>query len=208
MVNDDNSGEQRKNRITNILKMGLIIGTFFLLTYGYASLYLQTKIAKPEFCGTCHNMQPYINSWQATTHSQVSCSSCHPQINLLNYIYKYRLENSNPVMNKVFVSDQTCQQCHNPNRLVTPPGNLKIPHNYHSDKSIDCVDCHNNVSHANTYEKMASRTGLDGQTIWKQVKRDLDFGNRVPMQRCLDCHNGTMATRECTACHDKEEVKV
>ncbi|HLE21210.1 MAG TPA: NapC/NirT family cytochrome c, partial [Vicinamibacteria bacterium] len=31
----------------------------------------------PSFCGSCHVMQPYFDSWQTSTHSEVRCVDCH-----------------------------------------------------------------------------------------------------------------------------------
>ncbi|MGA2064547.1 MAG: cytochrome c3 family protein [Thermoguttaceae bacterium] len=33
--------------------------------------------SRPEFCNSCHIMEPYYKSWQASTHKDVSCIECH-----------------------------------------------------------------------------------------------------------------------------------
>ncbi len=33
--------------------------------------------SRPEFCRSCHNMEPYYVSWQESSHSHVSCIKCH-----------------------------------------------------------------------------------------------------------------------------------
>ena len=33
--------------------------------------------SRPQFCNSCHIMEPYYKSWQASTHKDVSCIECH-----------------------------------------------------------------------------------------------------------------------------------
>jgi nitrate/TMAO reductase-like tetraheme cytochrome c subunit len=33
--------------------------------------------SRPEFCRSCHIMEPYYQSWMASTHKDVSCIECH-----------------------------------------------------------------------------------------------------------------------------------
>lgn len=36
-----------------------------------------TYTSRPEFCRSCHNMEPYYASWQESSHKDVSCVKCH-----------------------------------------------------------------------------------------------------------------------------------
>ncbi|MCH7762400.1 MAG: cytochrome c3 family protein [Candidatus Marinimicrobia bacterium] len=49
------------------LFLGLIVVIFLSLEY----------TSKPAFCSTCHFMQPYVDSWKTSTHSEVMCTDCH-----------------------------------------------------------------------------------------------------------------------------------
>ncbi len=33
--------------------------------------------SRPQFCNSCHIMEPYYRSWQVSSHSNVSCTKCH-----------------------------------------------------------------------------------------------------------------------------------
>ncbi len=53
-----------------------VLGAFFFVSAvlgAFASIYT----SRPEFCRSCHIMEPYYVSWQESTHSHVSCIKCH-----------------------------------------------------------------------------------------------------------------------------------
>ena len=59
-----------------LLRAAALAGAFVLL------LALLTAVSamytsRPEFCRSCHNMEPYFESWQSSSHSNVSCVKCH-----------------------------------------------------------------------------------------------------------------------------------
>lgn len=59
-----------------LLRAGLLLGVFFLLLLvmvGAAGWYT----SRPEFCNSCHIMEPYYKSWQESSHKEVSCIECH-----------------------------------------------------------------------------------------------------------------------------------
>src|SRR4030066_1670745 len=39
----------------------------------------------PSFCGLCHNMKEYVDSWKTSSHHNVSCLSCHRSPGFLNH---------------------------------------------------------------------------------------------------------------------------
>lgn len=43
-----------------------------LLLYGAGEL-----TSKPNFCSSCHYMEPYVDAWKTSTHSNVTCTDCH-----------------------------------------------------------------------------------------------------------------------------------
>lgn len=61
-----------KNTRTIILVAALCLLIMLALT-----LKATTYIEKPEFCKQCHSMKFYYNTWVESTHSKVSCFSCH-----------------------------------------------------------------------------------------------------------------------------------
>jgi len=62
------------SRIRKFTKIGLIsvssIGLLLVLLYGAAEL-----TSRPNFCSSCHFMQPYVDDWKTSSHSDVTCTS-------------------------------------------------------------------------------------------------------------------------------------
>ena len=40
----------------------------------------------PFFCGMCHNMKVYVDSWKSSSHRQVDCIECHYKPGLANHL--------------------------------------------------------------------------------------------------------------------------
>ncbi|MBZ0173370.1 MAG: NapC/NirT family cytochrome c, partial [Phycisphaerales bacterium] len=43
--------------------------------------------AQPHFCGSCHIMEPYYESWHTSAHSDVACVKCHIDPGMDNYVH-------------------------------------------------------------------------------------------------------------------------
>lgn len=59
-----------------VLRVTAVLGAFFFVTAllgAFSGIYT----SRPEFCRSCHIMEPYYVSWQESTHSHVSCVKCH-----------------------------------------------------------------------------------------------------------------------------------
>ena len=52
--------------------IGLMIGIGLVLLAGTVEL-----SSTPRFCGSCHVMKPYYDSWAESSHSQIACVECH-----------------------------------------------------------------------------------------------------------------------------------
>ncbi|GAW91449.1 cytochrome c3 family protein [Calderihabitans maritimus] len=192
---------KRRRRITLVLVYLCIA----VLGYGLGS-YLKYD-RNPETCASCHIMKPQVMAWQLTAHSTVPCRQCHQDISLLTYKFRHRTGRYRlPVQVDGFMSDEICLQCHNPKRIVTPPGDLLIPHTLHMTKGIDCIDCHRNVVHANVNQLIMKQKLNPGDINLEQVKQLTSYGNRIPMDKCMECHNGAKAPRECNVCHSDKQI--
>jgi nitrate/TMAO reductase-like tetraheme cytochrome c subunit len=58
------------------LRIAALLGgfsVFAILLVGGAGWYT----SRPEFCRSCHIMEPYYHSWEVSTHRDVSCIDCH-----------------------------------------------------------------------------------------------------------------------------------
>ncbi len=84
-TNEDRSEqpEQSDSRLTYwdrfrvvALRVAAVLGAFFFvgtLLAAFSGIYT----SRPEFCRSCHNMEPYYVSWKESSHSHVSCVKCH-----------------------------------------------------------------------------------------------------------------------------------
>ncbi|AVX21348.1 MAG: cytochrome c3 family protein [Bacillota bacterium] len=165
-----------------MLVVSLLIATFFSVgSIGYT----QNK-EENSLCGSCHEMQPQINSWRLSTHGRIGCLKCHPNVPMTELAYKHwRGFYNQPIKKKTIVPNAVCLDCHSRQRDISPPGGLVVPHEYHTQKGVDCVDCHAGLVHS---------TRQPGSP-------------RIKMPVCLKCHNGSKATNQCKDCHGENVPK-
>lgn len=201
---------KHNNRASNKMRAFWIIvlllsANFILIAWG-ASMGQSTG-KEVNLCNHCHQMNPEIYTWQASTHRNIPCSKCHSNHSVFGMFLKNRNDAKAVINARNFVSDSQCLDCHTKERLVTPPDGLIISHSIHSQKGIDCVDCHKNIAHAQVKTKFIE-TGIkdfDDFTI-EDAKQLNAFGNRIPMKTCLKCHNGAKAPEGCAACHKNKFI--
>lgn len=65
-----------KNLRWFLVRAAAVLGASLLLMTllgGFAAVYT----SRPQFCRSCHIMEPYYVSWQESNHSNVSCIKCH-----------------------------------------------------------------------------------------------------------------------------------
>jgi len=119
--------------------------------------------AQPEFCNTCHIMEPYYESWENSSHKGVACIECHYEpgtletlegkFKAINQVVKYvtRTAGTKPWAE---VSDASCMRsgCHSVRMLDGPVqfGNVSFDHRHHLLESrrgrrLRCVTCHSQV---------------------------------------------------------------
>jgi cytochrome c551/c552 len=147
----------RKHRkgIRNLL---LLVGAVFVVlsVIGY-------KVSEtPWFCGVCHNMQPYIDSWKVSSHKEVGCIECHYKPGFLNHVkgkmtdgqvsLVYFLTGKTPGKYHAVISDAACLQCHQPESLSSDKEfrGITFSHSNHLEelrrgKKLRCTTCHGQI---------------------------------------------------------------
>lgn len=179
-------------RAVRVKKRYLILLLVGLAAVGGAVLFIPFYITStPTFCSNCHLMDPFIKSWERSTHSQFPCDECHVRPGLAN-----RVVNQFAVTKNVYLdafgqaempneirsaTNENCLQadCHTTNRTASTSGDLIIPHRDHvEDRGLQCKDCHFNVVH----------TSEGGTPV-------------PPMGVCSMCHDGATAPNDCATCH-------
>jgi nitrate/TMAO reductase-like tetraheme cytochrome c subunit len=156
------------------------------------------------FCsGVCHKVQDdTINAYQASTHNKISCMACHEPVNADTLTFLLAKVKSGleviPTVGNTFtlplnagsalalkggkeMGSQQCEQCHSPNRIVTPETGLKANHKVHADAGIWCTVCHNRVAHNDTAAppKLTAPNGAPNTA----------HQNFMQMDYCYRCHD-------------------
>lgn len=190
-------------RLFKFLVAMFVVALVAAFLFNYQSFTQRDYKKEVGFCQNCHEMKPYYLTWNATAHNQFGCLKCHKDIKITSFAYKHwRNAFPTPIEKKNIIPDSVCIQCHASTRNVSAPGDLIIPHGLHTVKQIDCVDCHNNVTHAHVSDYAKKTKDYTVATFTEATAKKLIVkGNRIPMPVCMRCHNGDMATDACNACH-------
>ncbi|HVO27251.1 MAG TPA: cytochrome c3 family protein [Candidatus Margulisiibacteriota bacterium] len=184
---------------------GLVVAVVVGLPAIAAFLFLAVQVSsQPPFCGTCHNMRPYYESWKQSKHHDVACVECHippgveseirKKIEALSMVTSYftGTYGSKPWGD---VSDRSCLRsgCHAKRLLLGREvyQNVLFDHQPHltemrRGKQLRCTSCHSQI--------------VQGQHI------------AVTASTCFLCHfkNTPLnhGTARCTLCHSVPEKVV
>lgn len=196
-------------KIVKFLVAMFLVAVVAALLFNYQSFGSQANKKEVGFCINCHEMKPNYFTWLITSHNSFGCLKCHSDIKVTTFAYKHmRGVIANPIEKKNIVPDDVCKSCHAiSNRNISPPGDIIFPHQLHVTKQIDCMDCHNNVTHLRVAQFIKSEyAGKNKEFIpaafdQKQAEKLVIKGNQILMPVCMRCHNGDMATDACNACH-------
>ena len=171
---------------------------------------------QPDFCRSCHIMEPYYQAWHSSTHKNVPCTDCHFEPGLKN-TFKGKWEASSQAAKFITgtygskphaqIRDVSCMRsgCHEKRILegkvdwtvTTPKGNtvtIKFDHKPHHTeerrgKELRCVSCHSQI--------------VQGQLLV------------VTLDTCFLCHmkgkehgRNEQTVGGCTSCHEAPKAKV
>jgi hypothetical protein len=170
------------------------------------------------FCAqVCHKVQDdAIIAYEAGSHSEISCLACHMPVNadpVTFLIHKAQAGISGAVntlgnkyemplnpgsklsLEKKYMPEGQCTQCHSKNRKITPSAGIIIDHEIHSKKEIPCTVCHNRVAHPENFE-LTLKT-VEGKPSIKHP----DFMKMKYCYRCHDIEGKKTAPGNCALCH-------
>jgi nitrate/TMAO reductase-like tetraheme cytochrome c subunit len=199
-----------------LTKWGVLLMLFLVGTIGGAS-FLEYSM-QPDFCRSCHLMEPYYQAWHSSSHKNVPCTDCHFEPGLENTIYGKFQASSQAVkyITKTYgskphaeVRDVSCMRsgCHE-KRLLEGKVNwtvksvtgqnvtIRFDHRPHLTETrrgqqLRCVSCHSQI--------------VQGEHLV------------VTLDTCFLCHfKGKQTGRDenviggCKGCHDapKEEIRL
>jgi cytochrome c553 len=153
----------------------LIILTMVIVVVVAGVFTAEFYTAQPSFCGSCHIMKPFYDSWVKDKHSakNITCVDCHyppgekhalkSKFKGLGQLFTYLGTGTNVVRAPAKVSDLSCttSACHPNEKFMDKKVQYteKIPyvHNTHQDKTIEgqalhCDTCHQHVRTENHFE--------------------------------------------------------
>lgn len=182
----------RSGRSVRVQRRYLILIALGFAAAGVAFLFIPFYVTStPGFCFNCHIMEPFVDSWENSTHSKFGCTECHVRPGVVNHFVNQLVVTQNVYLNVVgraempeqirSATNENCLQagCHTTNRRASTSGDLIIPHREHVLlRDLECKDCHYSVVH----------TPEGGTPL-------------PPMGACAMCHDGQRASSECGTCH-------
>jgi len=186
---------------------------FFLLIVFVAGIFKYSE--SPSFCGLCHNMKEYVESWETSSHNKVSCLDCHRSPGLFNHLKGKRVDLQLAITYFMVgkgikkphyeVDDGNCLQkgCHkredlNGNMIFK---NVSFPHGTHLGElrrgmKLRCTSCH---------AQLVQGLHLTVHDTNCFICHYYKAGPRGLEEECISC-----AVGGCTSCHiePKGDIKV
>lgn len=175
----------------------------------------------PEFCRSCHIMEPYYQAWHTSTHRDVSCVECHFEPGLLNtlkgkfkassQVVKY-LTNTYGSKPHAEVRDASCLRdgCHE-RRLLEGAVKWKVPRQRGGNVTIRF----DHKPHFRPDNKDKLRRGMQLRCVSCHSQIDQSQHMVVTLDTCFLCHfkgfkhgRGDQTLGGCRACHDAPKEKI
>lgn len=175
-------------------------GAALVIALGIVAMLVMVQASStPQFCGTCHIMKPYYDSWKDSSHGNIACVECHispgitaevrKKYEALSMVAKYLTHtySENPWAE---VEDAACLKCHE-RRLLEGREEFHgvafdhRPHLVESRRGMNlrCTSCHSQM--------------VQGTHI------------AVTTSTCALCHFKGQPLNEglstCTSCHETPE---
>jgi nitrate/TMAO reductase-like tetraheme cytochrome c subunit len=206
------------------------LGAALALGIGIVAMGTAMEVSsRPNFCGSCHIMTPYYESWKQSSHKGIACVDCHippgvtaelrKKYEALSMVARYftGTYGTNPWTE---IDDAACLKCHERRLLAGKElfGDVLFDHSAHlagmrRGKTLRCTSCHSQIvqgSHiavtATTcilchFKGQASGTGTARCTLCHQVP------DKVIQQGNLTFNHADVGRygMDCTWCHVRPE---
>lgn len=179
----------------------------------------------PQFCGSCHIMKPYYESWKQSTHRNIACVDCHippgvtaeirKKYEALSMVARYftGTYGTNPWTE---IDDASCLSCHERRLLAGRElfGGVLFDHTAHlgamrRGKTLRCTSCHSQIvqgSHIAVTSSTCILCHFKGQTPGEGTAR-CTLCHTLPEtgagrgDRVFDHADAARFGMECTWCH-------
>lgn len=212
-----------------IIMLTVAVMIVFLLT----AVTFMKVTSRPSFCVSCHLMEPYFESWQESSHGDVSCMKCHAQEGLTGYL-ETKFTAASMLVNYATglykrsrpwaeVDDNTCLQsgCHDSRLLqgrVEYTKGVVFDHEPHltetrRGRKLRCTSCHSQIV-------QGEHITVTSSTCFLCHFKNIAQSDRSHLMECLSCHTPPsgedakignlfdhtevlLADVTCTSCHKK-----
>ncbi|NPA25964.1 MAG: hypothetical protein GXO34_09075 [Deltaproteobacteria bacterium] len=159
--------------------------------------------ASYKFCGMCHNMTTYIESWKQSSHKDVSCLECHFEPGVWGELkgkwkaqthVVMKITGTAPPRPHTEISDASClrEGCHSTEGLKEKTVKFKgvdFSHDTHLSelrrgKKLKCVSCHSQIV-------QGEHLTVTETTCF--ICHFYDRANHQEISNCQTCHTQTKA---------------
>ena len=182
----------------------IVIGVVVLLVawMGYVGI---RATDSPDFCASCHYMQPYVENWATSSHNDVGCIKCHAEpgvggylarkARLLGEVIRYTV-GAYSTQPHARLSDEQCLSCHEHDTL-------EQTQTYSDDIQF---------SHVDHYQDPSRGVQLRCNTCHSELVQGSHMA--VNQSTCIDCHFMGLPASEplgtCQGCHGppKDEIRI
>lgn len=166
-----------------------------LLVVVLAAIWVYKYSSSPQFCSACHLMETRYAGWGRSTHaSSTTCLDCHSEpgvigelkahMNGARYVWMMATRKEwSGILLKTKVHDDSCLKCHQLKLLGDISGSHVVNHQTHANKGVECVSCHDSLSHGT----------LGGTSV------------EDTMDSCDECHVPGNDS-ECVLCHTSRGI--
>ncbi len=206
------------------------LGAGMVLGIGIVALGTAVEVSsRPTFCGSCHIMTPYYESWKKSSHKGIACVDCHippgvtaeirKKYEALSMVARYftGTYGTNPWTE---IDDAACLRCHE-RRLLAGKELFKdvlFDHSAHlagmrRGKTLRCTSCHSQIvqgSHIAVTSSTCILCHFKGQTSGKGTARCTlchQVPDKVIRQGNFTFNHGEVGRygMDCTWCHVRPE---
>ena len=200
----------------------LVFLLIILVSVGYSVLVFTEKDPRSNsFCGTCHNMEPFIEAIEPTPHGAFNCHTCHelsPSVVKELWIQLTESPSAAEVKERSTVLlFEKCTECHKVTELTTmqiheahlsivkKARSCNLCHNPHAEQELasSCTDCHDARSAATTHQgfhDMAIGELERGNTAICSQCHSFDAKWEIPLSP--ECITGFVKNYGCFDCHE------